>query len=95
MKLRAGSRFFSRIIEVGLLKVEKGEVVEEYQTFLNPNQEIPEFITKMTGITEHNMLPWRRFFRKLPRIFRLGLRIQSLWHNVILTLNFLIKYAII
>lgn len=50
-----GSPFFSRIIEVGLLKVEKGEVVEEYQTLLNPGQEIPEFISKMTGITEKDV----------------------------------------
>lgn len=50
-----GSPFFSRIIEVGLLKVEKGEVVEEYQTLLNPGQEIPEFVSKMTGITEKDV----------------------------------------
>ncbi len=50
-----GSPFFSRIIEVGLLKVKKGEVVEEFQTLLNPGQEIPEFITKMTGIAEQDV----------------------------------------
>ena len=47
-----GSPFFNRIIEIGLLRVEKGEVVEEYQTLLNPEMPIPEFITRMTGITE-------------------------------------------
>lgn len=47
-----GSPFFSRIIEVGLLRVEKGEVVRQYQTLLNPGVEIPEFITKMTGISD-------------------------------------------
>lgn len=47
-----GSPFFNRVIEIGLLRVERGEVVEEYQTLLNPEMEIPEFITKMTGITQ-------------------------------------------
>ncbi len=47
-----GSPFFSRIIEIGLLRVEHGEVVKEYQTLLNPGIEIPEFITKMTGISD-------------------------------------------
>ncbi len=47
-----GSPFFNRVIEIGLLRVEKGEVVEEYQTLLNPGMPIPEFISKMTGITE-------------------------------------------
>jgi DNA polymerase III subunit epsilon len=46
-----GSPFFNRVIEVGLLRVEKGEVVEEYQTLLNPEMDIPEFITNLTGIT--------------------------------------------
>ena len=47
-----GSPFFSRVIEIGLLRVEHGEVVKEYKTLLNPEQEIPEFITKMTGISD-------------------------------------------
>lgn len=47
-----GSPFFSRIIEVGLLRVERGKIVEKYQTLINPEQEIPEFISRMTGITD-------------------------------------------
>lgn len=50
-----GSPFFNRVIEIGLLRVEKGEVVEQYQTLLNPEMEIPEFITKMTGITQEDV----------------------------------------
>ncbi len=50
-----GSPFFSRIIEVGLLRVEHGEVVESYQTLINPLQEIPEFISKMTGIKDKDV----------------------------------------
>ena len=47
-----GSPFFNRIIEIGLLRVEKGEVIEQYQTLLNPEIPIPEFISKMTGISD-------------------------------------------
>jgi DNA polymerase III subunit epsilon len=47
-----GSPFFNRVIELGLLRVEKGEVVEEYKTMFNPEMPIPEFITKLTGISE-------------------------------------------
>lgn len=50
-----GSPFFSRIIEIGLLRVRHGEVIEEYQTLINPEQEIPEFITKMTGISTNHL----------------------------------------
>lgn len=51
-----GSPFFSRIIEVGLLRVQRGEVVEEFQTLINPGIEIPEFITNMTGISEKDLV---------------------------------------
>lgn len=47
-----GSPFFNRVIEVGLLRVEKGEVIEEYKQLLNPGIPIPEFITNMTGISD-------------------------------------------
>jgi DNA polymerase III subunit epsilon len=47
-----GSPFFNRVIEIGLLRVEKGEVVKEYKQLLNPGIPIPEFITDMTGISE-------------------------------------------
>lgn len=50
-----GSPFFSRVIEVGILRVEHGEVVDEYQSLVNPQTEIPEFITKMTGISESDV----------------------------------------
>lgn len=47
-----GSPLFNRIIEIGLLRVENGQVVDEYQTLVNPMMVIPEYITKMTGIDD-------------------------------------------
>ncbi len=40
-----------RLIEIGILRVEKGVVVQTYQTMLNPEQRIPGVITSITGIT--------------------------------------------
>lgn len=56
-----GSPFFNRVIEIGLLRVEKGEVVEEYQTLFNPDMVVPEFITKMTGISDEAVALAPRF----------------------------------
>lgn len=50
-----GSPFFNRVIEIGLLRVERGEVIEEFETLVNPGMEIPEFITSMTGITNDDV----------------------------------------
>ena len=46
-----GSPFFSRIIEVGILRVEKGEIVDTFNRLINPGVAIPEFITALTGVT--------------------------------------------
>ncbi len=53
--------YFGRVIEIGLLRVEKGEVVETYQTLLNPDQPLPEFITKITGIEDYELINQPRF----------------------------------
>lgn len=41
-----------RVIEIGVLRVERGEVVRTYKSLIDPEQPIPEFITGMTGISE-------------------------------------------
>lgn len=51
-----GSPFFNRVIEIGLLRVEKGEVVEEYRQLFNPGMALPEFISEMTGITDADLV---------------------------------------
>lgn len=41
------------ITEIGAVRVVGGEVVEEFQTFVNPERDIPAFIARLTGITNH------------------------------------------
>ena len=40
-----------RIIEIGLLLVEDGELIETWQTFVDPETALPEMIQKLTGIS--------------------------------------------
>lgn len=40
----------SRIIEIGLVRVERGVVVREYRTFVDPGELVPPFVTSLTGI---------------------------------------------
>lgn len=51
-----GSPFFHRIVEVGILRIEKGEVVRKYQTLVNPGVPIPEFITGITNIRDEDVV---------------------------------------
>jgi len=40
------------ITEIGAVKVQGGEVIEEFRTFINPGHLLPEFITSLTGIND-------------------------------------------
>lgn len=41
-----------RVTEIGAYRVSKGEIAGEYQSLVNPETPIPEFITSLTGISD-------------------------------------------
>ena len=45
-----------RIIEIGVLRVENGEVVEQFQSFVNPGGPVPFWIEKLTGISNNDLI---------------------------------------
>jgi DNA polymerase-3 subunit epsilon len=42
--------YYDRIMEIGVLRIEKGKVVKKFETFINPEVGIPPFIEGLTGI---------------------------------------------
>jgi len=46
----------SRITEIGAIRVENGKVVKEFRQLVNPEQPVPPFISRMTGI--HDEMLW-------------------------------------
>ena len=50
----------SRMIEIAIVEVQGGAIVDEYETLLNPGQGIPGAITALTGITTDMVVraPW-------------------------------------
>jgi DNA polymerase-3 subunit epsilon len=46
-----GTSSSHRVIEVGAVKVQNGEVIDEFQTLINPGRPISGFIAQYTGIT--------------------------------------------
>lgn len=47
---------FARVMDIGIIRVENGKVVERYQTFVNPRQSVPGFIARFTGISDQDLL---------------------------------------
>ena len=48
-----GGASYHRITEIGAVKVVNGEVVDEWQSLINPQRHIPQRITQLTGISNH------------------------------------------
>ncbi len=44
-----------RIIEIGALRYTDGKEAEKFETFVNPGVPIPDFITKLTGISDNDV----------------------------------------
>ena len=45
-----------RIIEIGIVRVENGQVVDKLNTLVNPEAHIPPFITGITGISSNDVV---------------------------------------
>lgn len=50
--LRAGN---DRIIEIGMVKLERGRITDIFNSFINPGRKIPPFITSFTGISDEDV----------------------------------------
>src|SRR6185437_7143312 len=46
---------YDRIIEIGILRVEDGELVDTFSSLINPQSYLPKEITQLTGITQHDI----------------------------------------
>lgn len=57
------------ITEIGAVKVRGGEVIEEFQIFVNPGHSLPSFITSLTGITDDMLYDAPAIDQALPHFF--------------------------
>lgn len=55
IETNGGSGPGGRIIEIGIIRIEQGEVVETYKSLVNPGGSIPVWIERLTGITNDDL----------------------------------------
>lgn len=79
----------SRVIEIGIIRIESGEVVREYRTFVNPGELVPDFVASLTGITNAMLVdapPFDEVAREVAELIEGGLFIA---HNAPFDYGFL------
>lgn len=80
------------ITEIGALKVQGGEIIGEFQSFVNPGHRLPDFITSLTGITDSMLADAPTIDEILPTFFAfLGSHSDSVLvaHNAPFDIGFL------
>ncbi|MBE0678303.1 MAG: 3'-5' exonuclease, partial [Bacteroidales bacterium] len=66
-----GSARHERITEIAVYIHDGSQIIEEYSTLVNPERNIPYFITSLTGITNEMVEDAPKFFEVAKRIVEL------------------------
>lgn len=80
-----------RIIQIAAFVLENGEVIEQFSTFINPNVEIPAFITELTGISREMVQYAPQFEQIADELYPIFENAYFVAHNVHFDLTFLQK----
>ena len=83
-----------KIIEIGAVKVEQGEITEEWQTLVNPGRKLEERIVELTGIRDDELVGTRTISEVLPDLFAFLEERTLLGHSVLFDFSFLKKAAV-
>jgi ATP-dependent DNA helicase DinG len=78
-----------KIIQIGAVRVENGEIVDRFATLVNPGMTIPPFIEKLTGISDAMVANAPDIEEALPGLLRLLDGAVFVAHNVFFDLSFL------
>ncbi|WP_238015132.1 DEDD exonuclease domain-containing protein [Dactylosporangium sp. AC04546] len=77
------------ITEIGAVKVRGGEVLGEFGTLVNPEEQLPAFITVLTGITEMMLLEAPKIDTVLPAFLEFAAGAVWVAHNAPYDVGFL------
>ncbi|HEV2294986.1 MAG TPA: exonuclease domain-containing protein [Tepidisphaeraceae bacterium] len=87
----ASAQWGDRVIEIGLVRVEGGRTVDEYQQLIDPQRPISRGITALTGISPDMCDGQPLFEHILPNVIELMQGAVVIGHNVRFDLSFLRK----
>lgn len=83
-----------KIIEIGVVRIERGETVEEWETFVNPGRKLPERIVELTGIHDGDLSGAKPIGEVLPELLGFLGEDVLLGHGILFDFSFLKKAAV-
>ena len=82
------------IIELGAVRFRRGEVLDRFQTFVNPGRKIPPFIQQLTGISDEQVRRAPAFHQVAGRFADFIGDLPIVGHNVAFDLDFLNSHGL-
>lgn len=80
-----------RIIEIGAIRVEQGQIVEEFSTFVDPGRKLEERITELTGIRDEDLADAPQLDEVFPKLLEFMGELPLLGHSILFDYFFLKK----
>jgi DNA polymerase III epsilon subunit family exonuclease len=71
-----------RVIEIGMARYTNGRCTERYSTLINPERRVPDYVRKLTGLTDSDLIPAPRFGQVAGEIAAFMGDLPLLGHNV-------------
>lgn len=78
-----------KITEFGMVKIEHGEIIDTYETFVNPEVHIPDNITQITGITDEMVENAPKIDEVIPKVLEFVGDLPIVAHNANFDIGFI------
>ena len=85
------SATYDKIIEIGAVKVEKGQITDRFSEFINPKIPIPFRIEQLTGINDSMVMDAATVEEILPRFLEFSRGCVMVAHNADFDMSFIFK----
>lgn len=83
-----------KIIQIGAVKVEQNKIVEEWESFVNPNRKLEKRIAELTGICDEQLSQAPEIAEVFPEFLEMAGNETLLGHRVMFDYSFLKKAAV-